>query len=303
MKAEPGVGFLPSSQLTWAKASDFLELTKPGLTTLVLFTTFAGFCIGIQEAIPLRLLFHTLMGTALMAGGAAAFNMYVERGADALMKRTALRPLAAGRLRTGPALLFAIGISAAGFAFLHFFVNHLTSLLSVIIFTGYIFLYTPLKSKTWWCTLAGAIPGALPIMVGWAGAHATLSARAWVLFSIIYLWQIPHFYSIGWLHREDYRRAGFPILSVIDRSGRRTGCQVVLFIAILIFCTLIPAAMGLSGQRYAAGAIVFGSIFLAYGIHFARLRDRLSAHRLFVVSALYLPALLILLLTDKFSAG
>jgi heme o synthase len=302
MKANPAADVLPHSQLLRDKVGDFLELTKPKLTTLVLFSTFVGFCIGSRGSILLELLFHTLLGTALMAGGAAAFNMYAERGADALMKRTALRPLATGRLKPKPALLFAIGISAAGFVDLHLFVNHRASLLSAIIFVAYLLLYTPLKEKTWLCTLAGAVPGALPIVVGWAGAANELSSEAWVLFSILFLWQIPHFHSIGWMHREDYERAGFPMLSVIDRSGRRTGRQVVLFIIILIFCTLLPAGTGQARQMYGAGAILLGSIFLVYGIHFARLRNRLSAHRLFVVSALYLPALLILLLLYKLSA-
>jgi heme o synthase len=299
MKANSGADILPYSQFVCDKAGDFLELTKPKLTTLVLFIAFIGFCIGSAGPIHIGLLFHTLLGTALMAGGAAAFNMYAERAVDALMTRTAIRPLAAGRLKPKPALLFAIGISASGFAYLHFFVNHLTSLLSAFIVAGYLFLYTPLKAKTWLCTLAGAVPGALPVVVGWAGADNALSPGAWVLFSIVFLWQIPHFYAIGWKHREDYAQAGFPVLSVIDRSGRRTGRQAVLFIAALIFCTLLPAIMRISGQIYLAGAGVLGSIFLAYGIHFARRRDRLSAHRLFVVSALYLPALFILLLINK----
>jgi protoheme IX farnesyltransferase len=302
MKANPGMDFLPHFQLLCAKAADFLELTKPKLTTLVLFTTFVGFCIGSQGSIRLGLLISTLVGTALIAGGAAALNMYAERGADAMMKRTTIRPLAAGRLTSGPALIFAIGISAAGFAYLHFFVNHLTSLLSAIIFAGYLFLYTPLKVKTWLCTIAGAVPGALPIVMGWSGANATLSPRAWVLFLVVFLWQIPHFYSIGWMHREDYIRAGFPILSAIDASGRRTGRQVVLFISILIPCTLSLAHTKICGWIYPAGAIVLGSIFLFYGISFAKQLDHRSARRLFVVSTLYLPALFLLLLIDCFSA-
>jgi len=292
---------MSASQLIWAKTSAFLELTKPRLTSLVLFTTFVGFCSGIPGTIPILLLLHTLVGTALMAGGASAFNMYVERELDALMKRTALRPLAAGRLKSGHALLFALAISSGGFIYLFFFVNHLTSLLSAIIFASYLFLYTPLKTRTWWCTLAGAVPGALPIVMGWAGATDSLSWEAWLLFAIIFLWQLPHFYSIGWMYREDYAHAGLPVLSVIDWSGKRTGRQAVVFIAMLIIFTLLPAGIGLAGLTYLAGAIMLGFIFLAFGIHFARLRDRVSARRLFVASALYLPALLILLLFDKWA--
>jgi heme o synthase len=159
-----------------------------------------------------------------------------------------------------------------------------------------------LKEKTWLCTMAGAVPGALPIVMGWSSANGSLSPRAWVLFSIVFLWQIPHFYSISWMHREDYVQAGFPVLSAIDASGRRTGRQVVLFIATLIPCTLFLARTEILGPIYLAGAIVFGSIFLFYGIYFAKQRDRRSAHILFVVSALYLPALFLLLLAGYFSA-
>jgi protoheme IX farnesyltransferase len=299
MGVNGGVASISAPRLAWARTSDFLELTKPRLTSLVLFTTLAGFCTGTQGSIPMGLLFHVLMGTALMAGGASAFNMYAERELDARMKRTALRPLAAGRLKLRQALLFALGISVAGEVYLYVFVNHLTSLLSAIIFASYLFLYTPLKTKTWLCTPAGAVPGALPIVMGWAGAHGSLSSGAWVLFAIVFFWQLPHFYSIGWMHREDYARAGLPVLSVIDLSGQRTGHQATLFIAVLIACTLLPACIGLAGPAYLVGAAALGSAFLAFGIHFARLRNRLSAQRLFVVSALYLPALLILLLLDK----
>ncbi len=289
---------VPALQFTWAITSDFLSLTKPKLTSLVLFTTLVGFYAATRGPVPLWLLFNTLAGTALMAGGASAFNMYAERELDARMKRTALRPLAAGRLKSGQVLFFALIISAGGFAYLYVFVNHLTSLLSAIIFASYLFLYTPLKTKTWLCTLAGAVPGALPIVMGWAGAEGAISAGAWVLFAVVFLWQLPHFYSIGWMYREDYARAGLPVLSVIDMSGHRTGRQAVLFIAALIVFSLIPPFIYLAGRIYFAGAAVLGAIFLAYGLRFAQLRDRGSARRLFVVSAFYLPALLILLMLD-----
>lgn len=290
---------MSTSQPILATTSDFLELTKPRLISLVLFTTLVGFCCGVAGEIPLLLLLHTMAGTSLMAGGASAFNMYVERELDALMKRTALRPLAAGRLKSAHALLFALAISIGGFIYLFFFVNHLTSLLSAIIFAGYLFLYTPLKSRTWWCTFAGAVPGALPIVMGWAGATDSLSWEAWIFFAIIFLWQLPHFYSIGWMYREDYARAGLPVLSVIDWSGKRTGRQAIVFISVLIIFTLLPYRTGLAGLSYLAGALILGAVFLAFGIHFARLRDRLSARRLFIASSVYLPALLILLMIDR----
>lgn len=299
MKGNPGSGSIWQPRLAWAKTSDFLELTKPRLTSLVLFTTLVGFCVGTHGSISLSLLLQTLAGTALMAGGASAFNMYAERALDARMNRTALRPLAAGRLRSGQALFFALMISVSGLVYLYFFVNRLTSLLSAIVFAGYLFLYTPLKTRTWLCTPVGAIPGALPIVMGWTAANGAFSSEAWVLFAIVFLWQLPHFYSIGWMHREDYARARFPVLPVVDLNGRRTGRQAVLYIAVLIAWTLLPARLGLAGPAYLVGAVLFGSIFLACGIHFARLCDRLSAQRLFIASALYLPALLILLMFDK----
>ncbi len=301
MKAESGAAFISAAQIPRARTSDFLELTKPKLTSLVLFTAFVGFCTGVSGPVPLLLLFHTLIGTALMAGGTSAFNMYTEQDTDALMKRTALRPLAAGRLQSGQALIFAFLISVGGLVYLYLFVNHLTSLLSAIIFASYLFLYTPLKTKTWLCTLVGAVPGALPIVMGWAAARGSISSQVWALFAIVFLWQIPHFYAIGWMYRDEYARAGLPVLSVIDLSGQRTGRQAVAFIVVLILVSVLPSFTYMAGPLYLAGAVVFGSIFLAYGIRFARLRDRLSAKRLFVGSALYLPALLILLVLDKFA--
>jgi protoheme IX farnesyltransferase len=302
MKAGPGAISVPTLRPAWARASDFIKLTKPGLTSLVLFTVFVGFCAGTGRSFPVRLLCHTLAGAGLMAGGAGAFNMYLERELDALMKRTALRPLASGRIRPGPALFFALAITIAGFVYLYAFVNPLTSLLSAIVFTSYIFLYTPLKTRTWLCTLVGAIPGALPVVMGWTAATGSLSTGAAVLFAIVFFWQFPHFYSIGWMYREDYAGAGLPVLSVVDWSGRRTARQAIAFVVVLVVFTLLPFPIGIAGRTYLIGAIALGAVFLAFGIHFARLRDRASARRLFIVSALYLPAILLLLALDKAAA-
>lgn len=214
------------------------------------------------------------------------------------MKRTALRPLAAGRLKSGSAFLFAAIISIAGFVYLFIIVNHLTAFLSIAILAGYLFLYTPLKRKTWLCTLIGAVPGALPIILGWTGASGSLSSGAWALFAIVFLWQLPHFYSIGWMYREEYARAGVPILSVIDASGARTGRQAVFCIVLLMFATTAPFFLGLAGIIYVCGAIALGLLFLVFGLHFAHKRNRPAAKRLFLISAIYLPALLTLLLFD-----
>jgi heme o synthase len=298
MRVDPAIIATTPAQLAWARASAFIELTKPRITFLVLFTAFVGFYCGTANPISFLLLFHTLTGTALTAGGAAAFNMYLERGLDSRMKRTALRPLAAGRLQSLSAFLFAGAISVAGFLCLFVFVNKLTGSLSAIIFAGYLFLYTPLKRKTWLCTLLGAVPGALPIVLGWTGANAALSPSAWALFAIVFLWQLPHFYSIGWMYREEYARAGLPVLSVIDYSGKRTSRQAVACIFLLEIVAATPFFLKLAGAFYLFGSIVLGLIFLAFGLHFAWLRDRLAARRLFIFSAIYLPALLLLLVFD-----
>jgi heme o synthase len=299
MKSDPATAAYPPAHLTWARASDFVELTKPKIVFLVLFTAFVGFYCGTAGPIPFLLLLHTLAGTALAAGGAAAFNMWMERGSDAKMKRTALRPLAAGRLQATPALLFSIAISAAGLLYLFFFVNIPTALLSAIILASYLLLYTPLKKKTWLCTLVGAVPGALPVVLGWTSASAELSSGSWALFAIVFLWQLPHFYSIGWMYREDYAQARLPMLSVIDCSGKRTSLQAVASIFLLVIASAIPFFLNLAGLIYLFGAMSLGLAFLAFGLHFARLRNRIAAHRLFIYSAVYLPALLLLLILDK----
>jgi protoheme IX farnesyltransferase len=242
---------------------------------------------------------HTLIGTALIAGGATAFNMYRERKLDALMKRTALRPLAAGRLPLGQALFFALALSAGGLAYLFARVNHLTGLLAFFVFACYLFLYTPLKTKTWLSTFVGAVPGALPVVMGWTAASNAISYHAWILFSIVFLWQFPHFCSIGWLHRDDYANAGLPVISVGDRDGRKTGRLAVLFVSVLFGVTLLPFFQGFAGWAYLAGSVVLGLIFLGCTIHFAVLRDVRSARKLFIASALYLPTLFVFLVLDK----
>jgi heme o synthase len=296
MRVDPTAVELAAFHPIWARASDLLELTKPRVTFLVLFTTFVGFCCGAPGFVPFFPLCHTLAGTALVAGGAAAFNMYLERNLDAKMKRTAFRPLASGRLPSASALLFALALSTVGFLYLFIFVNHVTGLLSAVIFAGYLFLYTPLKRKTWLCTLVGAVPGALPVVIGWTGANANLAPGAWTLFAIVFLWQLPHFYSIGWMYRDEYARAGLPVLSVVDCSGRRTGRQAIGAIFLLVIVTTFPFFLGLAGKFYLAGAIAFGLVFLALGYRFSRLRNRAAARRLFLFSAVYLPLLLMLLL-------
>lgn len=296
MKVSTGSLFTP---MFWIRTSDFFHLTKPRIISLVLFTTFAGFYTGIDGPVPLRLLFHTLTGTALIAGGAGAFNMYIERQLDVLMKRTAVRPLAAGRLQPVSALIFALAISIGGFIYLYLLVNHLTSMLSAVIFAGYLILYTPLKTKTWICTFIGAVPGALPAVLGWTAANNAMSWKSWILFAIVFLWQMPHFYAIGWMHREDYKSAGFSLLPAIDSSGRRIGSQALLFIALLVMVASLPFAIGMAGSPYLIGSTAAGIAFLAFGLRFTRSLTTGSARLLFIASAFYLPILLIFLILDK----
>lgn len=301
MNTHPGAESFPMLQTAWARTSDLFKLTKPKLLSLVLFTTMVGFCMASPGLVPLLPLIHTLIGTAMIAGGATALNMYRERKLDAQMKRTALRPLAAGRLPLGQALFFSLAMTAAGLAYLFARVNHLTALIALLVFACYIFLYTPLKTRTWISIFVGAIPGALPVVMGWTAATGVVSSGAWILFAIVYFWQIPHFCSIGWMHRDDYANAGIPVISVVDSDGRKTGRMTLLFAITLLGFTLLPFLKHHAGWIYLVGAVISGLMFMGAAIHFARLRDARTARRLFVASSLYLPALFLILVLDKFA--
>jgi protoheme IX farnesyltransferase len=287
--------------LARTRGLDYLELTKPRITLLVLATTLVGFYLGSEGKLQVLPLLHALFGTGLVAAAASALNMWLERDLDSLMKRTVGRPLPAGRLQPGEALAFSLVIAAAGLVYLFLFANVLATALAAITLLSYLFVYTPLKTRTWLCTLIGAVPGAVPPMIGWAAANGELAYGAWILFAIVFFWQMPHFYAIAWMHREDYRRAGFPMLPIIDRDGKRTSRQVSLYLSALILVTLLPSAIGLAGSAYLIGALALGLIFLASGLYFARMRDRISALRLFIISVCYLPALMALLAIDKVS--
>ena len=275
--------------------SDLVELTKPRITLLVLITTLVGFYMGSQESIRLLLLAHTIIGTALVAGGASALNQYFERDLDALMMRTRNRPLPDGRLSPNEALLFSAIVSAAGVGYLMFFVNSLTGLIGVLTLSAYIFVYTPLKTRTALCTLIGAFPGAAPPLMGWTAARGEIDAIALTLFAILFLWQMPHFFAIAWIFTDDYARGGF----ATHGSGERTGRQIILFCCALIPISILPTILGLTGTIYMTGAILLGFIYLGYGSAVALFRSITHAQRLLRVSVLYLPALLILMMIDK----
>lgn len=290
-------GALASARRRWA---DRLELTKPRITALVLVTAGVGFYLASPAgALDVGLLLHTLLGTALLAGGTNALNQYAERGPDARMKRTRARPLPSGRMAPAAALAFAAAISAAGALYLALAVNPLTAILGALALAAYVFLYTPLKRRTWWCTLVGAVPGAIPPMMGWTAVRGELDVLAWVLFAIVFLWQLPHFYAIAWIYRSDYAAAGFPMLPVIDADGSRTSRQIVGYTAALVVVSSLTSVLGLTGAVYFAGSAALGALFLGAGLWAAARRSSVQARRLFLASVVYLPALLILMVVDK----
>src|ERR1051326_8706946 len=277
------------------RAADLLELTKPRITFLVLVTTLVGFYMGSRDGLNFLLLFHTILGTGLVASGASALNQYFERELDARMVRTRNRPLPDGRIVPHEALVFSAAIAGAGVLYLIFFVNFLTGVIGAATLVGYILVYTPLKTRTTLCTLIGAFPGAAPPVMGWTAARGEVDAVALSLFAILFLWQMPHFFAIAWIFTEDYLRAGFSM----HGSGERTGRQIIFFCCVLIPVSMLPTVFGLTGMAYVIGAVLMGFIYLGYGFAVALFRSNTYAHRLLRVSVLYLPALLILMMLDK----
>jgi protoheme IX farnesyltransferase len=285
---------------TRSRGADFVSLTKPRLNTLVLVTSAAAYFLGDGHRLPWAHLLHTLIGTALVAGGASALNQHWERHTDRLMRRTRLRPLPDGRLHPQDALWFGIALSAMGLAQLTVFVNPLTAVIAALTLGSYVLLYTPLKTKTSLSTIVGAIPGALPALLGWAAATDTASAGGWVLFGIVFMWQMPHFLAIAWLFRDDYANAGIPLLPVVEPDGRSTGRQSVLYTAGLIPISLLPLAVGMATAYYLAGALTLGAVLLVLSLEFASSRSMPAARRLFYGTILYLPLLWVVLLADHF---
>jgi len=281
-----------------SRAADFAELAKPRITSLVLVTAAVGFAVGGQGSIDWLAFLVFMAGTALLCGGASALNQYLERDADALMERTRRRPIPAGRLRPEEALLFGLALSAAGLAVLAF-VNPLTLALGAASLVSYVLAYTPLKRVTSLCTVVGAVPGALPPLMGWAAARGSLGPAGWGLFAILFLWQLPHFLAIGWLYRDDYARGGFPMLAVTDKDGASTGRQAVLYATALLPVTLAAGLLASAGAGYLWGGLVLGLGFLACAAAFAWKRTVGSARRLFLASILYLPLLLGLMVFDR----
>ena len=266
---------------------DYLELTKPRITWLILMSTAVGYFFGHHGAWGFWSVLHTLLGTALIASGTAALNQWYEREADRKMRRTAGRPIPSGRLLAGRALGFGLLLSALGFAELVWGVNLLSGLLGLFTLLSYLFLYTPLKQRTPLSTLVGAFPGAMPPIIGYAASAGVLDAQAWTLFAILFLWQFPHFLAIAWMYREDYERAGILMLPVVEPSGEATARQIVLYSLALIPVSLIPSLLGMSGNIYFFGALGLGLWYLYSGVRVALDRTILRARAVLLVSVIF----------------
>ena len=277
----------------------YADLVKARLTLLVLLTTLVGFYMGWRGPMDYVLLLHTMFGTALVAAGAAALNQLLEREHDAKMRRTASRPLPSGRLQPVTVMLFGGVCSVAGLAYLALLVNSLTSVLGAVTLVSYLFIYTPLKRVTWLNTAVGAVPGALPPLMGWAAARGDLSGGGWALFAMLAFWQIPHFFAIAWIYKDEYAKAGFEMLPKVDPDGRRTAQQSVSHTLGLLPISLCPFLFHLAGPVYLVGALLLGSAYLWCAIQFAKRLDLPSAKKLFFASILYLPLVLIVLVLDK----
>ncbi|HTV42795.1 MAG TPA: heme o synthase [Candidatus Sulfotelmatobacter sp.] len=277
----------------------FSDLVKARLTTLVLLTTAVGFYLGWRGAMNWVLLLNTLAGTALVAAGASALNQFLERDFDAKMLRTQNRPLPSGRMQPATVAIFGGVSSVAGLIYLALAVNLLTSVLGAVTLVSYIFIYTPLKRVTWLNTAIGAIPGALPPLMGWTAARNELSGEGWALFAILAFWQLPHFFAIAWIYRDEYAKAGFVMLPNVDSDGKYTGQQTVSNTLGLLIVSLCPFLFKMTGAVYLAGAIVLGAVFLFYAVKFSRQLTVARARQLFLASILYLPLLLTLMVFDK----
>ena len=296
MKANANAAVLTPAR---TRTGDFITLAKPRLNLLVVGSSMAGYAMAGGDTSQAFRLLATILGTALVAGGASAYNQILERKTDALMLRTRLRPLPDGRIPVGDALVFATALSALGIATLAAGVNMLCAIVALATLLSYVVVYTPLKRRTSLATVIGAIPGALPPVIGWTAAREDLGQGAWLLFGIVFLWQLPHFLAIAWMFREDYARAGFPMLPVLEPDGRSTGRQAMIYSAALVPLSLAPTLIGMTGRAYFAGALVLTAIFMTLTVRFALSRSRLDARRLFFGSIIYLPLLWILMIANR----
>ncbi len=290
---------IPAAQRSTGSARDYVALTKPRLNVLVVATSAAGYYLGAVHAIAAAAMVQAVAGTALVAGGAAVLNQLYERETDALMRRTRLRPLPAGRIAPADAWWFGLALSTVGLALLAARANWLAAVLALATLVIYLAVYTPMKRRTPIATLVGAIPGALPALIGWTASRGSVAVGGAALFAIVFLWQIPHFMAIAWLYRDDYGKAGFPMLAVIDPEGRRAGRQAIWFAAALVPVSLLPSYAGVAGPVYLGSAVVLGVALFVLSARFAAQRSETSARALFFGSIIYLPLLWLVLIADK----
>jgi protoheme IX farnesyltransferase len=282
-----------------ASLGNHVELTKPRIILMVILTTLAGFYLGADRSLVFPLVIHAVLGTALVVGSANSLNQLLEREADGMMRRTQGRPLPSGRMSPGEALVSGAGLGVVGVGYLWLAVNALAAALALVAWLNYVFVYTPLKKKSSLSTLVGAVSGALPPVIGWAAARDAMTIESVVLFGILFLWQLPHFLAIAWMYREDYARAGFPMLPVLDPEGIRTGRQIVVYGLALVPVSLMPTLLGFAGAVYFFGALALGLLFLLFGVRAAFRRSNLCARHLFLASLAFLPSLLALMILDR----
>jgi len=281
------------------RAAAYLELTKPRITFLIVLTAAAGFALASPGHVDYRAMLTAMVGIALLSSGIATLNQYMEKDLDALMRRTANRPLPTGKLLSWEALAFGVGLTVLAEIYLMVLVNPLSAVLGLTVIAGYLFGYTPLKTRTSLSTFVGAFPGAVPPLIGWASARGTIGVEAWVLFAILFLWQFPHFLAIAWMYREDYARAGILMLPVVEPDGRVTGQQIVLYTVMLLPVSLLPTFLGTAGKIYFAGALILGLVFLYFSLRAAFSKSRQAARQLLLASVIYLPLLFILMVLDR----
>jgi len=282
-----------------SKLKDYYILTKPEVNLLILMTTSAGYYLGAHGRLNRLGMIETVVGTLLVASGTATLNQYMERNYDSDMRRTAGRPLPSGRVSAREALIFGLALSVVGGVYLWMAVNPLTSLLAVSTLLSYLLIYTPLKRKTPLCTLLGAFPGAMPTLIGWAGASASLNLQAWFLFAVLFLWQFPHFLAIALMYREDYERAGFKMLPRFDLDGHFTHAEIIGFTLVLLVTTFFPGFSLDHNFSYVAGMAVAGAFFLYYGVKLVQSSSRASASHLLHASVIYLPVVLAVMMVCK----
>jgi len=282
-----------------ARLSAYVELTKPRITFLIVLTSAAGFCLGSRGAVNYLLFANAMISIGLLSSGIATLNQFIERDLDGLMRRTASRPLPTGRLAPLEAMWLGVLLTAGAETYLALFVNGLSAVLGLTVIAGYLFLYTPLKTRSTLSTAVGAFPGAMPPLIGWTAARGEIDVAAWVLFAILFLWQFPHFLAIAWMYREDYGRAGIRMLPVVEPEGRVTGQQIIAYSLMLVPVSLLPTVLGISGRFYFVTALALGLLFLASGIRVALSKSNQHARQLLLASVFYLPLLFGVMVLDR----